>query len=317
MLSHTHEQSHSMDNKILGKYNNENLFLVGFSNSKRTDVIGLGLIDASSGEYSWVDTGDRGGFAGLALDERYLYALFQIMPGAGLVIADRQTGRALFRKVLAEVVDEHSLVVENDYILVVSTGTDSVLRYDIKKEGENIIDVVFSGTVWSPADSDKTEDTHHVNCIVKTSKGVCVSGFGKKQADCWSSAREGYIWNISTDSKVSTKAIQHPHSVVEHKGDIYYCESATCTVKKNEEPLIFLGSGYVRGLAVTDKYIVVGVSQGRKVSKSTGVVNKSEDVHTADCAVHVYCKNTLGLLRTLDFAGERNEIYDILSVYTD
>jgi hypothetical protein len=40
-----------MTNKIFGRENNENLFLVGFANSKRTDVIGLGLINAETGEH--------------------------------------------------------------------------------------------------------------------------------------------------------------------------------------------------------------------------------------------------------------------------
>jgi hypothetical protein len=239
------------------------------------------------------------------------------MPGAGLVVVDRESGAVVFRKVLAEVDDEHSLVFENGSLLVVSTGTDSVLEYTVVEIDGNIVDVVYKSNVWSSLGSEKIKDTEHINSISKTSKGIYVSGFGKKETERWKTARDGYVWNITTNEKVTVKPILHPHSVLEYAGDLYFCESATCTVKKNEEKLIFLGNGYVRGLAVSDKYIVVGVSEGRKVSKSLGVENKVEEVQTADCSVHVYSKDNLEFIRKIDFAGQRNEIYDILSTWTN
>jgi hypothetical protein len=216
-----------------------------------------------------------------------------------------------------EVDDEHSIIFEDDSLLIVSTGTDSVLRYNIVEKDDKIEDVVYDSIVWKPIESVGNSDTQHINCMCKTSRGVYISGFGPRESERWKTARNGYVWNISTNCKVTSKPILHPHSVLEYEDDLYFCESATCTVKKNEETLIFLGDGYVRGLAVSDKYIVVGVSQSRKVSKSLGIENNSEDVTGSDCSVHIYSKDSLKLLRKIDFAGQRNEIYDILSTWTN
>ena len=213
---------------------------------------------------------------------------------------------------LDNLIDPHSLIIENEFLYIVSTGNDQVLKY--RFDEDNMI-ISYVASVWKPDDSNGDADTHHINSIFKNINGIFISAFGKKDKK-WSSAKNGYILNINTDKKKIEK-IYHPHSLSMSGKDYYYCESSTRSVIKNTKKIITLNKGYVRGLAFDGRYLLLGTSSGRKNSKSTGEVNNpAEDgILEENCKLLVYKKNFFGkykFMKEFDFSTEHQEIYDII-----
>ncbi|MBU2592180.1 hypothetical protein KKD61_01815 [Patescibacteria group bacterium] len=75
--------------------------------------------------------------------------------------------------------DLHSILFSNDFLHVVSTGNDRVLRYKFKDER---IDLSSVKTLWNPNESPGKSNTHHLNAICKHKGVVLVSAFGHVQS---------------------------------------------------------------------------------------------------------------------------------------
>ena len=254
-------------------------------------------------------------FTGLTQDAGYIYAASQTIEQF-LYIIDKKTYQVILRHHLTNARDVHSLVVIDDNIYLVSTGTDQVLQYRFDRTQKQI---QFTGIVWQPTDSHGISDTHHLNALVLYQGELFVSGFGPKTDTTWSSAKHGYVFNI-TRKKYVLPQIYHPHSLTIVNNEFYYCESSTRSVKKNNRTLVRLKQGYVRGLSVINDYLIFGTSSGRKRSKSTGLVNNPADTGSLelDCRVLIYKKNFWGWYRpltTFNFAPEHTEIYDIIVLH--
>jgi len=150
---------------------------------------------------------------------------------------------------------------------------------------------------------------------------VYISAFGFRKSEKWSSAEEGYIMNITENNK-EIDHIYHPHSVFLESGifskkNIYYCESATRSVKKNNKTIVCIEKGYTRGLCIRGKYLILGTSSGRKKSKSTNLINNPSDpgLLEEDCKLLVYKRNFFNkfkLQKTFDFLPNHKEIYAII-----
>lgn len=289
--------------------------LISFCNQyENSGVSNLLVLDLVSQEKEWIKLDvENHGITGIGQNENYIFALYQLGPH-GIVILEKESLKSVLVKNLEELRDPHSLVAAGDELYIASTSSDEILKY--KLDGEKP-DLNFVSSVWSPEDSPRGVDTHHVNSIFYANGKLYVSAFGPKVSERWHSAQDGYIYNI-TEGKTEIRGIYHPHSVIIKNRDIWYCESSSRSVKKNGQAVITLDSGYARGLALKDDFIFLGTSSGRKHSKSTGLTNNPADPGdlVEDCRLLIYKKrvlrNTYRLTESFDFLPDHKEIYDIM-----
>lgn len=216
---------------------------------------------------------------------------------------------------LSELKDPHSVLLDKDFLYVVSTGTDSVLRYKLingKVCSESEI-------VWTASKTNDYGDTHHLNAITKWRSKILISAFGPKEGLRWSTAKKGYILDINTGSKI-IKNIYHPHSIFAYRNKIFYCESSSKSLKTYNQRVAKFKTGYTRGLIVFRGFFIVGLSSGRKVSKSTGLINNIADPGELipSCKVVFLKRNFWGdkiipeKSYLFDFDKFHKEIYDLI-----
>lgn len=253
-------------------------------------------------------------FTGLAQDQDFFYALAQDK-NYGLYIFDKNSQKIVFNQTLPHLAEAHSLLVRDEDIFIVSTGTDQVLHYTFDRQQRT---VNFQKVLWQPAGSQGTADTHHLNSIALVDGQIIVTGFGLKANEKWSSAKQGYAYNITT-SDVTIPSIYHPHSLVVDNHRLFYCESSSRSVYQHLRRIIRLESGYTRGLAVKDDWLILGTSSGRKHSKSTGLVNNPADPGALEenCRILLFKKNFWGnykLTQEIDLFPAHTEIYDLLII---
>ena len=104
--------------------------------------------------------------------------------------------------------------------------------------------------------------------------------------------------------------------MVAANGRLYYCASRNRTVcihgGGQSEPL----PGYTRGLCCVGEHLYVGTSVGRKVSKSTGLINNPADPGAQEgiCSISRLSAETLAVESTVDLSHVATEIYDLLPV---
>lgn len=274
-----------------------------------------------SGERRWIDVGVNNlGLTGIALDANYIFAVCQSnIPTLSIISRKNHKPVAVIQ--LNELGDPHSITIDaKGYVYIVSTAHDSVSRYFFDKQKNKL---KYVDCMWNPKNSLQNSDTHHINSIFVCNRNIFISAFGPREGERWSSANDGYIYNITKGLK-EIKKIYHPHSIfVERnifskRNDFYYCESSSRSVKKNNKIIVKLDKGYTRGLCLWKNHLFLGTSSGRKRSKSTGLVNNPADSGDLeeDCRVLIYKKkwfsSSYNFVNEYQFNPERNEIYDII-----
>jgi hypothetical protein len=206
------------------------------------------------------------------------------------------------------ILDAHSILVRRGYLYVVSTGTDEVIRYRLKNDLPTDREVAWRA-------SSASSDTHHLNSIAEFRGSLVVSGFGPKAGALWSSATDGYIWDIEHDMPV-LRDIHHPHSVACRGDQLLFCESSSsrlCSLSGTVAQL----QGYTRGVAwLSDRLVCVASSVGRKISKSTGLIANTADPGEpiGHCQLVVVDVVTGEARKTIDLSSFGDEIYDLLSL---
>lgn len=158
---------------------------------------------------------------------------------------------------LGGVTRAHSLTSRGSELFVVSTGTDSVVRWT-PDQGTEVI--------WRLT-GDKTY-TAHMNSIVDHRGQLHVSGFGAIARET-SSHQTGWVINIENEDRLIT-GITQPHSLLSTGDHFMLVESgASAVIDSNGARLQFPG-GYMRGLARTEDELFVGRSRRRHVKKQGG-----------------------------------------------
>lgn len=286
--------------------------LASLCNMPQPASSGLVLADFDTGELRLLDMGLPEKIktcTGLALEEGRVYAIGVTTNGVHyLAVFASDTFARLFTCQIGQVRDAHSILVVQDVLYVVSTGTDAVLRYDLSPGG-----VSNPVVVWQA--SDEGRDTHHVNSIALWNGDVVVSAFGPKTGATWSTATVGYIHSLTQNRRVA-EGIYQPHSLCAAHGELYYCESARGRIHAVGGAGLEVG-GYLRGLAFSPAgQFVAGTSVARKVSKSSGIINNPGDPGepSGTCAL-VACR--LGAegpqrLAGISLAAYGSEIYDVV-----
>ena len=207
---------------------------------------------------------------------------------------------------LPSVSDIHSIALIDGGIIAVSTGTDQILAIDFA--------TMETTELWHA--SAEMVDSHHLNAVVWSGDHLLCSGFGKKRSDRWSSAIDGYIYDI-TGGIYLAGGLYHPHSVVPFEGRLYYAESSHAVLRTIEEPIARF-DGYVRGVAFSPTGLcAVGTSIGRSSNDLESIVLNPADPGsgTGRCAVSITDDARNWANATIVDCGEHaNEIYDLLFV---
>jgi hypothetical protein len=212
---------------------------------------------------------------------------------------------------LPDVKDPHSLCVHDRRLLITSTGTDELLAYDLDERG---VPTRKPRMLWSPSSS--RSDTHHVNCVTVCDNHILVSAFGPREGSFWSTAVNGYIYDVTAKQLMCT-GIRQPHSLRAASGQIYFAESSRQLLRTMDGGSILIG-GYARGCDVAaDGTVVMGSNVARRVSASRGIVvndaaqeNKEGEPLGKCCVVRV-TPGRIPKREYVDVDTFGREIYDI------
>lgn len=289
---------------------------ISFCNQTDGNKKNISILDTEEHSVSCINIDfPNTGFTGVAQNENFIFALYQSQPN-GIVIIDKKTSDVLAKSDLAEVIDGHSIVLKDNNLYVVSTGNDSVIKYNYDQKN---LKFDKPEILWKPNDSEGRNDTHHLNSLYSNKDKLFISGFGLKKGERWSSAKNGYIFEIVGQRKEIVN-IFHPHSVFVYENEIYYTESSTRSIKRNNKTLIKLDQGYTRGLHVEMNLVIIGLSSGRKNSKSTGIINNNADPGLSEpsCKILFFKRrsmfNKYKINDEFDFFPMHQEIYDICKI---
>lgn len=202
--------------------------------------------------------------------------------------------------VLPGVWDGHSVIPDGSRaIMVVSSGTDEVVRFEIEDE------MPLSRTVvWAASASGR--DTHHLNSIARLGNSILISAFGSTPTGSWADSSNGYVYDI-TNGQVIIDGLLQPHSVSVHGGRVYYCDSRRGSFSALDGILAELGA-YARGVCwVSETLACVGTSAGRTPSGR----DRGDQRSCALWFVDVAEKALRGSISLADFGSE---IYDVLAI---
>ncbi len=296
---------------------NSNHVLISFCNQiDAKENSNLGFLDLDSLTYYDFPTGVPSlGFTGLCKNSRFIFAVYQQNP-AGIIVLDRASLNVLYSFPLDNISDPHSIACDEcNNIYIVSTGKDQVVQFHFD---ENHSRLTFGKVVFSLCPhAHQTKDTHHFNSIYLSKDHFLLSAFGPRYGVRWSTADRGYVFDLSR-KRILFENLYHPHSVLVRHNKVYYCESSTGFVFSNKVRVIQDIKGYARGLVSTDRLLVVGISCGRLISKSTGIFNNPGDqgLPTDDCKILIYkrdrLRNQFDLLKEINLFPKKKEIYDLL-----
>ncbi|WP_346290831.1 DUF4915 domain-containing protein [Sphaerothrix gracilis] len=207
--------------------------------------------------------------------------------------------------------DPHSVALKNEVIYVASTGTDSIIAFNLVTQKESVYAVV----------TDSGKDSVHINSLLFVKNELHATAFGKKEGALWQSAQQGYLINIQSGEFLLNQ-LSHPHSCIITNFGLVLCESARSRVLFLKGGYLKVFNSYIRGLAYDGHRLFVGLSHGRKISRSTDKVvgnmaDPGQDIGV--CGVAVYSLNSekvseSRLERFFDLDELGKEIYDLMLV---
>jgi hypothetical protein len=285
--------------------------LVSFCNTGRREKTAVMKVDLASERVFPVELGFPHGVTsctGLTKDSSHVYALFESDTKHYVAVLQLGSLVPLYYQPLPEVKDGHSILVAEDYLYVVSTGTDEVVRYE--RVGHGFRD---PKVIWRASAS--RDDTHHVNSITQWRGNLVVGAFGPRLGSLWSSASEGYLHDVDRGLCIQS-GIYHPHSLSVRAKSFYWCESQRRLFWCFGGPIASL-DGYVRGVCwLSDRNVCLGTSVGRKHSASAALVGNPADPGEplGRCEVCVLDIVAGRFEKRLDLTCVGHEIYDLLTI---
>jgi hypothetical protein len=285
----------------------------------------LAVYDFASGEFAWLPAHGPdqpiGGASGVCWGNGEYYALFQHRvpgwPSTLIVYGPDLNVRAAIR--LQRVQDGHSLIWHDGELLVVSTGTNELIRVSVD---------VAAGTareesLW--ALGDERRDCDHVNSVAWWQGRLCAGLHGPRQGGESSfEPPAGRIIDVASQETLWERLL-HPHSLLAVDGTLYFAESARgrlWSLQSKEgsyyaEPIKEL-SGYLRGIAIDGKHLFVASSSQRLTSKSKGTLMKPPHNLLEPTHCVLYRMDLVnGQVEHRDLTPFGREIYDVVLLPQD
>lgn len=203
----------------------------------------------------------------------------------------------------------HSVCARNGELLFTMSKEDSVYkaRYGRWRGWEVSHHWTFPG-------SSGTDDENHVNAIEIVNGNLCISATGKKEkgSELWSSAKRGFVYDLDR-TEYLMHDIRQPHSLLEDSGAVWTCETRGSRVLSNTGEEYRFPSDptrRVRGLAMNEEYLYVGISKNRIGSKSLGSLRGYEGV----CRIYRFARGSEEPELLMDLSQTRDEIYELMLV---
>lgn len=262
--------------------NNGGLFLIVFSENEHT--------------YKKIIDGDCRGIA--KYPEGYVLASNE----HGILLLNNEF-EVLNRYIPGKLMDYHGVAVNNDKAYIVESALNTIGVFALPTL-ERIEEIVMD---------DAQEDILHINDIFIWDNQMYLSMFSF--SGNWREKMEdtGVVVKIDlndyTKQEIILRNFKHPHSIRIHNDKILVCNSAHFEVKENNE-IIFKGSGYLRGLAVSENKYYFGQSESRNVE---WVRNQKTNI-SIDAGIHIFDrKEKLSKFISLPVC----EVYGLLSIFHD
>ena len=191
-----------------------------------------------------------------------------------------------------ELRDIHDLLVFNDLLYVVSTGTNEVVALDASYKIQKRYKFDGEGDAW------------HLNCLVLINDRVCVSAFCNFKEHYnykGKTLNSGFLLDIESEMILIDKLSQ-PHSPKFDGEHLYICDSEKKSLKKfdvknNLINEISFGS-YTRGICIDGNNLYVGLSKSRNI-----------DDNSEEAQILVLDKNSFDILGKILIPS--SEIYNI------
>jgi hypothetical protein len=252
----------------------------------------IALLDPSTGLFRWFGISGTeeslyGGTAGLVNTPSGLVAVEQVLGGKSTILTDyslqlEPTGT----QILPDIADGHDLRPFRDGWVIADTGHDRVALVNAQGAAK---------TFWNG--SKANTDTQHVNSVEVYDGRVLATAFGDKPQAGWRGSTNGYVVDCQTGNKIVT-GIAQPHSLIAAEGSLWWCESATSAIwhytpQSGAKKYATL-NGYLRGLLVTPRYILVAASARRSKSRLFGIVLPTEagGSHVPSSVLYVIDRDT-------------------------
>jgi hypothetical protein len=257
------------------------------------------------------------GATGLIADERYIYIATQIAQSAAkkncrfLLTFNRRDFTLFSAYSFRQAIDVHSLCWYDDRVMAVSSGTDEIIELAIS-DGEVRAETIY----WRLEPEGKRHDLHHLNGICAVPEGLIVCGFGKKSTELWSSATDGFLFDLNRGGRIVSD-LHQPHTVTRISSSIFYCESRKMAIRRCYGTESQSLPGYTRGVCQSGFYIFVAASGGRKQSRSTGQLIENFAESGSKCeevSISRLDPDTLTILSSAAFDSGGGEIYDLLPI---
>lgn len=265
---------------------------------------GLMLIEEDLSGYRYVKPARMPicGVAGLAQDDRYIYAMTQSQV---IAVIARSNGQLASYFIHHKIKDPHSILFDEGRLLVVASGHNAVYEFPIENgfvKGES--------PFWKSSEEDFGNDLDHFNSILKYGARLLVSAFGRKE-DRWVSAKNGYVIDILTGDLI-VEGLTHPHTLMECEDRLIACESSRGAVVETSRKRESILSGYTRGLCQGPQGLYAAISAGRKFSRSTGLENPDAEKQDCTSGIHLLDPKTFESRKFLEIKDR--EFYDLMIV---
>lgn len=149
--------------------------------------------------------------------------------------------------------DPHGLVVEDNQLWVVSSGTNEVIRYEMSASGPSAAQTVFR---------HPDTELQHFNGLARHGGMLVLSAFGRSAEAVRRTSFTGYLIDIACGALIRV-GLDQPHSPYSFEGSLLFCESQTSFLWHGDRHPVRLG-GYLRGVVVTaDSVVHVAASAPR------------------------------------------------------
>jgi len=202
----------------------------------------------------------------------------------------------------------HSIIPFNGKYYIAASGNDKIIEIDLEKKE-------FSDfyKIDPEIPSSKETDTVHLNSVTVFQNQICFSQFGDLGLE--NTKNKGSIQTVK--GKILFSGLFHPHTTLGYKNSLFFCDSMNATIRQDNQELKI--PGYARGLAINDKYLVVGISAARKKSERTGEKIKEfkypgQQAPQPSILIFERAEKLADykLIKEINLDGYTNEIYDIL-----